>query len=132
MVQYFYFRVNGKPITEGSTKAFNTAKGKPKIVHENPNLKAWRDLIKYSFIDERNKGGKWEMTEAAIELKTVFFLKRGGNRNGDLDKLVRAVGDALTGVCFIDDDQIVRIIAEKRKASDSHPEGVEISLKSFS
>ncbi len=72
------------------------------------------------------------MTEAAIELKTVFFLKRGGNRNGDLDKLVRAVGDALTGVCFIDDDQIVRIIAEKRKASDSHPEGVEISLKSFS
>ncbi|MDO4857120.1 MAG: RusA family crossover junction endodeoxyribonuclease [Thermoguttaceae bacterium] len=132
MTQNIHFRVDGKPITEGSTKAFTTAKGKPKIVHENPNLKAWRDLIKYSFLDVRNTGKRWELTEAAIELKAVFYLKRGGNHNGDLDKLIRAVGDALTGVCYVDDDQIVRIMAEKRKADEAHPEGVEISLKSFS
>lgn len=43
----------------------------------------------------------------------------------DLDKLIRAVLDALTGVLFVDDSQVVHIDAQKTFSDD---EGVIISI----
>lgn len=46
----------------------------------------------------------------------------------DLDKLARAVGDALTKVVWADDSQIVRLDATKRIAEVGEPPGVYISV----
>ena len=40
-----------------------------------------------------------------------------GRNVGDTDKLIRSVCDALTGICWYDDSQVVDIVAKKRFAS---------------
>lgn len=70
------------------------------------------------------------ITESNIGLKVVFYLDNPLT-GGDLDKLIRAVGDALTGVCYVDDRQITRIYAEKRNTDQNNPAGVVITLKTL-
>lgn len=46
-------------------------------------------------------------------------------RIGDLDKLVRALCDALQGLCYLDDSQIIEINATRRYASiDERPSAI--------
>jgi len=45
-----------------------------------------------------------------------------------LDKLARAVLDALTGVCYPDDSLVVRLSASKVWATELHPEGVYVEI----
>lgn len=42
-----------------------------------------------------------------------------GKRTGDLDKLTRAILDGMTHSVYLDDSQVVRILASKRYASAS-------------
>ena len=46
----------------------------------------------------------------------------------DIDKLARALCDALTGIAFADDSRIVTLTAEKRYVDDLLPPGVEVAL----
>ncbi len=46
----------------------------------------------------------------------------------DLDKLTRAVLDALTGIAFADDAQVTHICARKRLAAIGETPGVKISV----
>lgn len=79
-------------------------------------------------------GPTWEPTRAAVNVELTFAFPRpaghwGTGRNEgelrpsapihkttkpDLDKLIRSVLDALTGVVFVDDAQVVRLVASKR------------------
>lgn len=45
----------------------------------------------------------------------------------DLDKLVRAVLDALTGIAYRDDSQVTHILASKRRATAEEKTGVLIT-----
>ena len=47
----------------------------------------------------------------------------------DLDKLVRAVGDALTRLAWRDDSQIVAWHAYKHYATPEHPVGARITIQ---
>jgi crossover junction endodeoxyribonuclease RusA len=47
----------------------------------------------------------------------------------DLDKLTRAVFDALTGVAFHDDAQVVDLVATKRYACAGDPPHVDIRVE---
>ena len=49
-------------------------------------------------------------------------------RIGDLDKLCRAVFDALTGIAYDDDSQVFSLQAERRYAVDNEPQGVHITI----
>lgn len=46
----------------------------------------------------------------------------------DLDKLVRAVGDALTGITYTDDRQITHITASKRRANPGEDTGARVKI----
>lgn len=46
----------------------------------------------------------------------------------DLDKLARAILDALTGVWFADDSAVVSLFASKRLAEIEEPPGVHITI----
>lgn len=46
----------------------------------------------------------------------------------DLDKLLRALNDGLTGIAFHDDSQVVYIKATKRRAKPGEEIGVEVDV----
>jgi crossover junction endodeoxyribonuclease RusA len=50
------------------------------------------------------------------------------SRVGDIEKLIRAVADALTGVAYEDDSQIVSLTSLRRYATTCEREGVYIRL----
>ena len=74
------------------------------------------------------------MHEGPVSVELCFYLPRGKTVRRalpavkpDLDKLVRAVLDALTGYCYKDDGQAVGVLASKQYAVDEDP-GVHITL----
>jgi len=52
-------------------------------------------------------------------------------RQPDLDKLSRSIADAMTGVVFNDDAQIVRLLAEKVYANEGERPGVDITIEAL-
>lgn len=124
------FTVPGTPRPQGSTRSFkHSMTGAVITAHQGEEtLKPWRSDVKVAAI------GAWERspTMRAVQLKLAFtfgFLRTFRRKNGqlkdwamneqhtkrpDLDKLQRAVLDALTGVVYLDDSQVVDVHATKR------------------
>lgn len=128
--------VAGEAKPQGSKRGFVTKSGRVAMVEMAGNpLKQWRTAISWKMKGEAAKAG-WELTDAPVSVKLTFELKRPkkpkhpmpGTRP-DLDKLTRAVLDALTdtGVIWRDDSQVVRVLAEKKYARPGE-EGVTILL----
>lgn len=113
----YTFSVAGLPVAQGSKKAFRLPNGRISMVDmKGDRLKLWRHAIN----DEARKAkGDEIMLEGPIGIDVEFRLLKPasapkrkrtwpiGKLSGDLDKLARAVGDALTGVIFADDSQII-------------------------
>ena len=98
------------------------------IVHnKSAELMAWRSLIA---IEARKAG--CQPIEGAIEIKLDFIYQKPKSVKRDLptvapdlDKQIRSVLDALTGVAYVDDGQVVGITATKRYGAIP---GVEVSV----
>jgi Holliday junction resolvase RusA-like endonuclease len=136
--------VAGTPWPEGSLKAF-VRNGKPVIVHDNPAaLEAWRSTVRAKAIAARSS-----FLRRPVSVDMFFYLQRPKShyrtgRNAHLlrdaappypvskfdgDKLARAVLDALTGVLYDDDGQVVRHSAEKRYAPRNTLPGAVIRVR---
>lgn len=123
------FTVPGKPVPQGSMKAFAVRSkagytGKTIVTHGNVNaLSAYRDDIRMYAMRAMRTARMPEPYRGAVELFAAFYFKRPKSHlksNGthkasapifhtqtpDLDKLLRSVGDALTGTVIVDDKQI--------------------------
>lgn len=123
------FRVIGVPQAQGSAQPFLTWHGKhpqARVRHDNPKLKGWRQVVA-----EQAQGviGD-ELFTGPVVLTVVFRLPRPDGlpkrtlhhvKQPDLDKLVRAIGDGLTNVVFVDDKQIVDLHARKVYTSGAQP-----------
>lgn len=70
--------------------------------------------LELGFVMPRPKSAPKRSTPAAV-------------KRPDLDKLVRAVMDAVTGVVVVDDSQVVHLVATKRIAEIGEPSGVELT-----
>ena len=123
------FRVEAVPVTQGSMKSL----GRGRMAHANgPHLHAWRALLA---VAARDAGAVTVEGTAPVRVEAVFWLPRPPSvkrrlptAKHDLDKLLRAVLDALTGVCFTDDGQVVEASAAKHYADDGHPAGARITV----
>lgn len=120
------FTVFGNPETKGSARAFvrgTTAKGKPRaiVTNDNPRCKAWSAIVATG---ARIAIGLHPPIAGPVRVQVYFTLKRpksikGRKQKGyggpllDLDKLLRAFLDALTGIAYIDDKQVVEVCARK-------------------
>ena len=131
------FRVLGLPQAKGSTKAF-TPKGwtRPIITSTCKGLKAWEQAVRY----EAQHAAEGAFFVGPVELSVGFHLPRpvslpkrvtAHTKRPDLDKLTRAVGDALTGVLWKDDSQVTYISARKSYALDQ-PGGATITVRAIS
>jgi Holliday junction resolvase RusA-like endonuclease len=116
VVQFF---VPGIPIPQGSKKAYVRGK-RAQIVDDNADvLKPWRALVTRVAVSAY--GGQPPL-QGALVLSVVFgVIKPRSVRREfpsvkpDLDKYVRAIGDAITDAkVWVDDGQVVTLSASKR------------------
>lgn len=109
MIEFF---VPGAPVTQGSLKVIHG-----RVIHaQGSALAAWRSAIA---LMAKSKGARPHNEPVEIEL--LFTLKRPKTVTRaeptalyDLDKLIRAVLDALTAIAYRDDGQVTVIRAQKR------------------
>lgn len=109
-----YFFVAGRPIPQGSLKFINGH-----AIHVRANdLAVWRATIaneaRRVLIEKATEGVEVHITFQLARPKTV--KRKEPFKRPDIDKLVRAVLDALTGVAYNDDEQVVKLVVSKEYA----------------
>lgn len=128
MIGAYSFTVFGTAAPQGSKRHL----GNGVMVESSSRLRPWRNDVRCAAID--NKPAGWDMARS-MALDLIFWFPRPashyGTKNGisylkanapaepvsarvgDIDKLSRAVLDALTGVAYLDDRQVVQLKARK-------------------
>ena len=125
MISFF---VPGEPAPQGSKRHI----GNGRMIESSKKVKPWRDRVtaeaKTHVMDEPMDGHLRLIVNFYMPApaKTRFGSRPAGTP--DLDKLVRAIGDALTQSKLIKDDaRIVSLIAHKHWALDAP--GAEITIE---
>jgi Holliday junction resolvase RusA-like endonuclease len=136
-----YIIVSGKPEPAGSKKAFAIKKGgeytgRVAVSDDNPKAKGWKELVAASARAARADAPPGMFIgplECALWVTMTFYLARpkdhyGTGRNAgllkpsapefpltrpDALKLARGTEDALTGVIWKDDAQVVNLVTKK-------------------
>lgn len=127
------FKVLGEPVPQGSMIAI-MRNGSPRIIHrDSSKLKKWRKQIA-KIAKEHMNGGPFT---GPIEIELRFIMTRPKSVSKehrelpvvtpDLDKLIRAVLDSLTGVVYVDDKQVIDIQASQRY-DDNESAGLEVTV----
>lgn len=114
------FWVGGVPQPKGSLRGIPSKNkdGTFRVVmkNDNPKTKEWQDLVSWHAKSE------WKlMLSGAVRLSLFFAMppprdtlfEMEATRKPDLDKLVRCILDALTGIVYEDDCQVVTVLATK-------------------
>ena len=129
------FRVLGRPQPGGSKRAFPVRRGgqltgRVAVTDANPKAKSWMQEVRHAAAEAM---GQRDALTGPLDLAVVFALARpkghyGTGRNShsiqrsapaypivapDATKLLRALEDALTGIVWRDDAQIVFQAVEK-------------------
>lgn len=122
--------LHGEPAPQGSKTVGTTKTGRAYVREDNPALEPWRNAVAGAAVAAM--AGRPPLA-GELELDVVFVFARpkahyGTGRNAgrlkpsapaycakrpDVDKLCRAIGDALTGIVFVDDAQVVELRAAK-------------------
>jgi Holliday junction resolvase RusA-like endonuclease len=127
------FHVAGHPIPQGSKRWVGRM-----IEANEPTLRPWRMAVAAAAQDAMNRHPfhrKPVLCPLKLQIEFTYPRPRGHMGTGknsrilrpsapmhrtgppDLDKLVRAFGDACTGIVFVDDSQIVELHAWKKFGS---------------
>lgn len=134
------FTVFGEAIPQGSAKAFMPKNARyPIVTSDNPRLKGWRQRVaEDASIALEQLGAKgWYDGVGPITVVAMFHLPRPKTfpKKGkphltrpDVDKLARAIGDALTGVLWRDDSQVTRMTVGKCYAAANTSPRAEIEI----
>jgi crossover junction endodeoxyribonuclease RusA len=131
--------VAGDPMTQGSHIAIlPRGASKPILVESGDNarrarFRAWRKTITAAAAGEMHGRAP---TDQPVKVRLEFRLPRPRTvtreyptAKMDVDKLARAVLDSLTRTVFVDDGQVVNLMAEKRYTRDDEQPGVRIVVR---
>ena len=136
------FTVLGSPVPQGSKRHVGHG-----VMLEDKRLKPWRQAVAWEARHACILSRSWFMEKTcAISLGVRVVTPRPSShygakglrksapalpfrrKGGDLDKIARGIGDALTGVLFRDDKQIVRLVVT---VEYGEPERVEIEVSEY-
>jgi crossover junction endodeoxyribonuclease RusA len=138
------FVVYGKPAQMGSKKAFVRG-GRAIITDDNSEKrKQWANAVS-SVAAEVMRGR--DLISSPVQLRALFYFRRpnshyGSGRNAttlkssapelhsqtpDLDKLIRCLGDALTGIVFRDDALIWSMVISRHWTEKQERAEVEVT-----
>lgn len=123
------FTTFGTPVPQGSMRAFMPKGARfPTVTSDNKATRPWRHDIVAAAHDALK--GRAPLEGVAVEVAVVFFMPRPQSapkrvtepaKKPDLDKLVRALLDALTAAgVWRDDGQVVSVHARKAFAGGPH------------
>jgi len=119
------FTVLGTPHGQGSMRGVLSKTGKVVMKADNPQMKPYRQEVGWTALRARNEAGCNQLfagRHAPVALTLKFVLappktipkgRTSPSVKPDLDKACRAVCDALTGILWNDDGQVVALMAEK-------------------
>ena len=129
------FTALGKPRTKGSTTSFVSKHGKV-VTHDAAGIPGltWEQGVASAALAARAIAGERMITAAPIAVSAIFYVPRGVTHYGtgrnagalkpsaprhparkpDVDKYLRRILDAMTGVIYADDGQVVQVVAAKR------------------
>lgn len=123
------FFVEGRPVPQGSKRHV----GNGILIESSKHLGAWRDTVAWAARKHCHTPA-----EGPVRLVVEFVMPRplrlGKTKSEphtvtpDTDKLLRAVFDALTGLAYIDDKQVVHVTASKRYAVHGEQPGAHIHI----
>lgn len=129
--------VPGVPVQQGSKRHV----GNGRMVEAAKGLHPWRQLVALAARQAMNDAGLAVIepkVEVTVTAEFVFRRLSGAPKREqgrtpmvappDIDKLLRAVLDALTGVCYADDGQVTCIATSKVRAAVGEMTGVELSI----
>lgn len=113
------FTAFGRALPQGSKNAFKTG-NRVVLVEASKGLKPWRSVValcaKEAMLDVQDMS----LIEGAVSVELLFQFVPGKTvkrkhmtTKPDVDKLSRAILDALTGVVWKDDSQVVELRARK-------------------
>lgn len=135
------FYVPGRPRPQGSKSPGLTKDGRPFMRESGAaQLRPWRKAIRQAAVDAltlRDGQSKGPAFDGPVGLVLTFGMRWPASHHGkptwptarpDLDKLARAVLDAITGPVVADDSQVVSLTARKVWAERDvdWPEGLHV------
>jgi crossover junction endodeoxyribonuclease RusA len=105
------------------------------MLEQSKAVGPWRDRVAGAALENRSG----PLMQGAILIRLAFVMHRPTStpkrstppavKRPDLDKMVRAVFDALTSVVWADDSQVVDVHATKRIAEIGESPGVRIEVR---
>jgi crossover junction endodeoxyribonuclease RusA len=123
--------IPGKPAPQGSKRHV----GRGILVESSKELAPWRQQVA---VFAHNAMGGHQLITGAVAVCLEFVLPRPVStpkrrtppavKRPDLDKLERAILDAITDVIIVDDSQVVDLHATKRLAELGESPGVSIRV----
>jgi crossover junction endodeoxyribonuclease RusA len=132
------FWVPGIPAPQGS-KSFKgfAGNGRAIMAESSKKVKPWRQAVAVSATQAMRDAGAQPFT-GPVTVDLAFIMPRPktapklkvlpATKRPDVDKTARACLDALTGVCFVDDSQVVKLVASKRVALFGENPGCQITV----
>lgn len=129
MIEFF---VPGKPAPQGSKRHV----GRGILVESSRDLGPWRERVA---LTAHNAMKSISLHSGAVTVIITFVLPRPKStpktqtppaiKRPDVDKLARAILDAITGIVISDDSQIVNLHATKRLAELDETPGAHIEIR---
>lgn len=122
--------VPGRPAPQGSKRHV----GGGRMIESSKYVAPWRETVRHHAATQMAGNAP---IDGPATVRVTFVLPRPKSepkstrphtRRPDLDKLARAVLDALTGPAILDDSQVVRLDVHKRTAQPEEPSGAVIEV----
>lgn len=112
--------VPGRPVPQSRPRLGRSWRGKSQV-HELDRVKAWKAAVAWHV-----KAAGVQVVSGPVEVGLCFVLEPG--QRADLDNTIKSVLDALIGVAYHDDDQVVALGATKMTAGPGDAVGVRITV----
>jgi crossover junction endodeoxyribonuclease RusA len=123
--------VPGRPAAQGSKRHV----GGGRLVEQSKAVAPWRTLVSWHVAQKWTEGP----LDGPVRVVLMFVMPRPSStskrltppavKRPDIDKMQRAILDALTAICWVDDSQVVDIHATKRLAEVDETPGCRIMVE---